>query len=59
MAYVRIIIAIPMLFLGLYRMVMMSANHADIFNLIITLVLLVLGYLVAAKGIKELRARKE
>ncbi|HPF44429.1 MAG TPA: hypothetical protein PKV15_06990 [Syntrophomonadaceae bacterium] len=59
MAYVRIIIATPMLFLGLYRLVMMQFSLSDIFNSIVTLVLLVLGYLVAAKGIKELRARKK
>jgi hypothetical protein len=48
-----------MLFLGLYRLVMMQFSLSDIFNSIVTLVLLVLGYLVAAKGIKELRARKK
>ncbi len=57
MLYVRIILSIPMLILGFYRLIVIF-DHFDIFNLIITLVLLVLGYLLASKGIKELRAQK-
>ena len=57
MLYVRIILSIPMLLLGFYRLIVIF-DHFDIFNLIITLVLLVLGYLLASKGIKELRAQK-
>ena len=57
MQYIRIILSIPVLLLGFYRSIVIL-DHFDIFNFIITLVLLVLGYLLASKGIKELRAQK-
>jgi|GEM_PF-1914214 len=57
MQYIRIIVSIPVLLLGLYRLIMIPV-HFDILNIIITLILLVLGYLLASIGLKELRTQK-
>ena len=57
MQYIRIILSIPVLLLGLYRLILIP-DHFDIINFVITLILLILGYLLAAKGLKGLREQK-
>ena len=57
MQYIRIILSIPVLLLGLYRLILIPERF-DIFNFVITLILLVLGFLLAAKGLKGLREQK-
>jgi hypothetical protein len=58
MPYIKILLSIPLLLIALLGVIMTFANPFDIFNVIITLIFLVPGYVLASKGIKEIKARK-
>jgi len=58
MPYIKILLSIPLLLIALLGVIMTFANPFDIFNVIITLIFLVPGYVLASKGKKEIKARK-
>ena len=58
MPYIKIFLSIPLLFIGVLLMIATFSSPFDLFNVILTLIFLVPGYLLLSKGRKELKVRK-
>lgn len=58
MAYIKIILSVPLLIIGLLGLLITLTSHFDIYSLILALIFLAPGCLLASNGLKDLKARK-
>ena len=58
MPYIKVLLSIPLLFLGTLGLIASFNSPFNIFNIILDLIFLVPGYLLLSKGNKEIKARK-